>query len=250
MGRRDWLDDAPAYLAGGGAVETVTIETTNWARSPERHEGGTPNFVGAVALAEASMVLTELFGTGAVEAHETVLRRRLLAGLEPLDGVRALQIWPDTAETVGIVAFEVQGHEAGLVAACLSGEYAVGLRDGKFCAHPLLARLNCGQGALRASFGLGTTIDDIDRLIEALTQYLRKGPVIATRAMNGGSFLKMTSASHRSPRSTWQTLACRPPPSVVEDPFGEQEAAIRPRLARGHDGKNLLGAGVEILSSQ
>jgi selenocysteine lyase/cysteine desulfurase len=176
VGRRDWLDDAPAYLAGGGAVETVTIETTNWARSPERHEGGTPNFVGAVALAEASLVLTELFGSGAVEAHETVLRRRLLAGLEPLEGVRALRIWPDAAEAVGIVAFEVQGHEAGLVAACLSGEYAVGLRDGKFCAHPLLARLNCGQGALRASFGLGTTVDDIDRLIEALTQYLHKGP--------------------------------------------------------------------------
>jgi selenocysteine lyase/cysteine desulfurase len=176
VGRRDWLDESPAYLAGGGAVESVTIERTDWARSPERHEGGTPNFVGAVALAEASLVLTELFASGAVEAHEKVLRRRLLAGLGPLEGVRALQIWPDAAEAVGIVAFEVQGHEAGLVAACLSGEYGVGVRDGKFCAHPLLARLNYGQGALRASFGLGTTIDDIDRLIAALTQYLQHGP--------------------------------------------------------------------------
>jgi selenocysteine lyase/cysteine desulfurase len=176
VGRRDWLDEAPAYLAGGGAVESVTIERTSWARSPERHEGGTPNFVGAVALAEASLVLTELFASGAAEAHETVLRRRLLAGLLRLEGVRALQIWPDAAEAVGIVAFEVEGHEAGLVAACLSGEYGVGVRDGKFCAHPLLARLNCGQGALRASFGLGTTTDDIDRLIEALTQYLQHGP--------------------------------------------------------------------------
>jgi selenocysteine lyase/cysteine desulfurase len=176
VGRRDWLDDAAAYLAGGGAVESVTIEKTNWARSPERHEGGTPNFVGAVALAEASLVLAELFSSGAVEAQETVLRKRLLAGLEPLESVRALQIWPDVAEAVGIVAFQVEGHEAGLVAACLSGEYAVGLRDGKFCAHPLLARLNHGEGALRASFGLGTTTDDIDRLIEALTQYLCHGP--------------------------------------------------------------------------
>jgi selenocysteine lyase/cysteine desulfurase len=127
-------------------------------------------------LAEASLVLAELFSSGAVEAQETVLRKRLLAGLEPLESVRALQIWPDVAEAVGIVAFQVEGHEAGLVAACLSGEYAVGLRDGKFCAHPLLARLNHGEGALRASFGLGTTTDDIDRLIEALTQYLRHGP--------------------------------------------------------------------------
>jgi selenocysteine lyase/cysteine desulfurase len=176
VGRRDWLDEAPAYLAGGGAVESVTIEQTNWARSPERHEGGTPNFVGAVALAEASLVLTELFSSGAIEAHEKVLRQRLLAGLEALEGVRPLHIWPDAAEAVGIVAFEVEGHEAGLVASCLSGEYAVGLRDGKFCAHPLLARLNYGQGALRASFGLGSTTDDIDRLIDGLTQYLHHGP--------------------------------------------------------------------------
>lgn len=175
-GRRDWLDQAPAYLAGGGAVENVTIEKTNWAPSPERHEGGTPNLVGAVALAEASLVLGELFRSGAVTAHDAALRRRLLAGLEALDGVRALQIWPDTSEAIGIVAFEVEGHEPGLVAACLASEYGVGVRDGKFCAHPLMAHLGCSQGALRASFGLGSTNDDVDRLIEALTNYLDQGP--------------------------------------------------------------------------
>ena len=50
------------------------------------------------------------------------------------------------------------------------------MRDGKFCAHPLLARVNDGRGALRASFGLGSTTDDIDRLVQALTSYLRHGP--------------------------------------------------------------------------
>jgi len=40
VGRRDWLDEAPAYLAGGGAVESVAVDKTNWALSPERHEGG------------------------------------------------------------------------------------------------------------------------------------------------------------------------------------------------------------------
>ncbi|MGP8207877.1 MAG: aminotransferase class V-fold PLP-dependent enzyme [Acidimicrobiales bacterium] len=175
-GRRDWLDQAPPYLAGGGAVENVTIDKTDWALSPERHEGGTPNFVGAVALAEATVVLTGLVQSGVLEAHETALRRRLLAGLEPLGAVRPLRIWPDSTDAVGIVAFEVRGHEAGLVAACLSSEHAVGVRDGKFCAHPLIARVNDGRGALRASFGAGTTTDDIDRLIEALGDYVHHGP--------------------------------------------------------------------------
>lgn len=74
------------------------------------------------------------------------------------------------------MAFEVQGHEAGLVAAYLSGEHGVGVRDGKFCAHPLLARVSDSRGALRASFGLGSTTDDIERLVQALTDYLRHGP--------------------------------------------------------------------------
>src|SRR5215218_1423138 len=31
VGRRDWLDAAPAYLAGGGAVQQVSLEETSWA---------------------------------------------------------------------------------------------------------------------------------------------------------------------------------------------------------------------------
>jgi hypothetical protein len=40
----------------------------------------------------------------------------------------------------------------------------------------LLARVNDGRGPLRASFGLGSTTDDIDRLVQALTGYLHHGP--------------------------------------------------------------------------
>ncbi len=92
VGRRDWLDSAPAYLPGGGAVERVTIAATEWAPAPPRHEGGTPNLLGAVALAEASVVLAELGKQGAIEAHEAALRERLLIGLASLEGIRLLRI--------------------------------------------------------------------------------------------------------------------------------------------------------------
>ncbi|MGH8919963.1 MAG: aminotransferase class V-fold PLP-dependent enzyme, partial [Actinomycetes bacterium] len=52
IGRRDWLDAAPAYLAGGGAVREVTRDTAEWAPAPHRHEAGTPNVLGAAALAQ------------------------------------------------------------------------------------------------------------------------------------------------------------------------------------------------------
>jgi selenocysteine lyase/cysteine desulfurase len=177
VGRRDWLDEAPAYLAGGGAIERVTVEHTEWAAAPARHEGGTPNAIGAIALAEASLVLDELITDGSIREHEDALRGRLVAGLRSLEEVRQLRIWEDSAEAVGVVAFEVMGHDAGLVAAYLASEHAIGVRAGKFCAHPLIERINSGRSALRASVGIGTTCEDVDRLIAGLKTYLRSAPI-------------------------------------------------------------------------
>jgi selenocysteine lyase/cysteine desulfurase len=182
VGRRDWLDAAPAYLAGGGAVREVTAEATQWAAAPARHEAGTPNVLGAAALAKACDTLA---GVGADElaAHEAALRDRLVNGLARYPEVSVLRIWddghvwPESADPIGVVAFTITGHEPGLVAAYLSAEHAIGVRDGRFCAHPLLARLGLGAGgALRASFGIGSTSADVDRLLAAIDQLLTIGP--------------------------------------------------------------------------
>jgi selenocysteine lyase/cysteine desulfurase len=80
---------------------------------------------------------------------------------------------------VGIVSFAVAGRDSADVAAELAREHGIGVRDGLFCAHPLARRLlseaaartghrNLPPTALRASIGLGSTIDHIDRLLSAL----------------------------------------------------------------------------------
>jgi len=174
IGRRDWLDEGPAYLAGGGAVASVTVSSTEWVAAPHRHEGGSPNVLGAAALAAACDALAAL-PAGALETHERALRTRLVEGLSALPGVRVLRIWADSAEPTGVVSFTVAGHDPGLVAAVLSAEHGIGLRDGRFCAHPLLARLGAPGGALRASVGVGSTSADVDRLLTALGSYLSDG---------------------------------------------------------------------------
>jgi selenocysteine lyase/cysteine desulfurase len=186
VGRRDWLDTAPAYLAGGGAVEEVTVAETTWAPAPHRHEGGSPNVLGAVALAAACDALAAL-PEDALAAHERALRERLVAGLTGLRGVRVLRIWADSAEPTGVVSFTVDGADPGLVAAFLSAEHGIGVRDGRFCAHPLLARLGVPGGALRASVGVGSTLADVDRLLTALHEYVTTGPQ-AEYARVGGRF--------------------------------------------------------------
>lgn len=171
-GRADWLDAAPPYLAGGGAVLNVTVDDVAWATGARRHEAGTPNLAGAVALATALDALAEL----PLEAYEAALRGALLDGLEAIDGVRTLRIWSDADDAIGTVAFVVDGHAPGLVGAYLSAEHGIGLRDGRFCAHPLLERLDLPDGALRASFGIGSRGADATRLVEAIARLVAEGP--------------------------------------------------------------------------
>ena len=136
----------------------------------------------AAALAKACEELATV-GGAALAAHEEALRQRLLAGLATLPEVSILRIWAqdkNTAETedcIGVVSFTVAGYHAGWIAAYLSAEHGIGVRDGRFCAHPLLARLGLGaDGAVRASFGVGSTSADVDRLVAALRTLLSKGP--------------------------------------------------------------------------
>ncbi len=174
VGRRDWLDTGTPYLAGGGAVRDVRTDRTLWQPAPARHEAGSPNVIGAIALAEACEVLSGL-PAGALDAHEQELRTRLVEGLDALDGVRVVRIWPDSTDPVGVVTFTVADHDPGLVAAYLSAEHGIGVRDGRFCAHPLLAHLGASTGAVRASVGVGTSSEAVDRLLGALAQYLDGG---------------------------------------------------------------------------
>jgi selenocysteine lyase/cysteine desulfurase len=217
IGRRDWLEAAPPYLAGGGAVREVRLGETEWAGAPARHEAGTPNVIGAVALAAACRAVAAL-GPDAVRAHESALVRRLTEGLTGIDGVRTLRLWPsgsaadcgdldredldcgrndldrsdrDDLDRIGVVTFIVDGYPAALVAQYLSAEHGIGVRDGRFCAHPLLARFSAdgvtADGAgVRASLGLGSRAEDVDRLLAALASLRARGPAWTYAAPEAG----------------------------------------------------------------
>ncbi|HYQ76961.1 aminotransferase class V-fold PLP-dependent enzyme [Cellulomonas sp.] len=184
VGRRDWLDAGTPYLAGGGAVRDVRTDRTLWQPAPARHEGGSPNVLGAVALAEACDALSAL-PAGALVEHEQALRERLVDGLAAIPGARVLRLWSDSTDPVGVVAFTLGDHDSGLVAAYLSAEHGIGVRDGRFCAHPLLARVGVTGGAIRASVGVGTTTETVDRLLAGLRAYVGDGPAASYEVVDG-----------------------------------------------------------------
>ena len=184
IGRRDWLDTGIPYLAGGGAVRRVRPEGTEWHDGPARHEAGSPNVIGAIALAAACEALAALDPAEAT-AHEGALRRRLVTGLEAIDRVSVVRVWHDAVDPVGVVTFNVTGYDPGLVAAYLSAEHGIGVRDGRFCAHPLLGRLGFDAGAVRASVGVGTAGEEVERLVAAVRQLVEQGPTARYDVVDG-----------------------------------------------------------------
>nr|WP_255670332.1 aminotransferase class V-fold PLP-dependent enzyme [Aeromicrobium wangtongii] len=171
VGRRDWLDVSEPHLAGGGAVRQVTTGSVEWTTAPARHEAGTPNLIGATALATAAAELSAL-PEDAWREHENRLHRRLAEGVAALPGIDVARVWSDSAAPIGVVTFRLAGTDPALLAAFLAAEHGVSVRDGRFCAHPLLDRLGWGEGAVRASIGVGTTEEDVDRLLAGLTAWV------------------------------------------------------------------------------
>ena len=196
---RALLRDVEPMLAGGGAVTYVTLEDVAWAPLPDRLEAGSPNVIGAVSMAVAAAALQEV-GLDHVAAHERRLLAYLHGRLDDLPHVKQLTLWDGAGvDRLGVCTFTLDGIDHALAAAALSAEHAIGVRHGCFCAHPYIAhllgislsdrhmigeRLRRGEhhsipGAVRASFGIGTTIEHIDRLVDALAELSERGPRLA-----------------------------------------------------------------------
>lgn len=193
IGPCDWLATGRPYLAGGGAVEFVRIGDVQWAALPDRHEAGSPNVLGAVALGVACDALRTA-GMGSLTGQEDALAAQLRAGLARVPGLRTYSMWP-YASRIGVVPFTIEGIGYAELAAVLAAEYGIATRHGCFCAHPLVTKLlgltaseaaviaaarRVGApvavpGMVRASLGLGTTMDDVLMLVTALDVITSRG---------------------------------------------------------------------------
>ncbi len=181
-GRADWLEAAEPYLVGGGATASVTAEGATWTGGPGRHEGGSPNVIGAIAVAAACSALAA--HRADIALYEHALAERLRRGLEAVPGVRTHSVFGPGGDRVAVVAFTVDGVDSSLVSTALSVEHGIGVRDGKFCAHLLVDALLSDapeltpRTAVRASLGLANRPEHVDRLVKAVATIAADGPAL------------------------------------------------------------------------
>jgi cysteine desulfurase/selenocysteine lyase len=166
FGRAELLDALPPFRTGGSMIVTVTMEGADYLPSPQRFEAGTQPVSQAVALAEAVRYLSAI-GLDRIEEREDELAQRMIAGLEPIDGIRI--IGPAAGiPRAGLVSFDVEGVHAHDVGQYLDAQ-GIAVRVGHHCAQPLHRRLGL-TASTRASAYVYTTADEVDRFIAAVAQ--------------------------------------------------------------------------------
>ena len=190
IGRKDTFEKGEPEYRGGGTIEIVTIDHVEWSGAPERDEAGSPNVVGAVALAAAIKALNQI-GMDVVADHEAELTAYALERLKPIAGI---EIYGETdvatvRDRLGVVPLNIKGLSHFLVAAILGSEWGIGVRNGCFCAHPYLLHLmglspedsnrvreeilandrHDMPGLVRISFGMYNTAAEVDVIVQALT---------------------------------------------------------------------------------
>ena len=116
VGRRDTFAQGVPDYVGGGTVETVTATGMTWAEPPDRDEAGSPNVVGAVAMAAALEAL-DAIGMEAIAAHEAELTAHALRRLADVPGLRLYgDADPDRAAgRLGVIPFALAGRSHVLV---------------------------------------------------------------------------------------------------------------------------------------
>jgi len=164
-GKLDLLRAMPPFLGGGSMIRKVTRAGTTYADVPARFEAGTPAIAQAVGLGAALEWLDTELGMDAVRGHEERIADYTLARLAEVPGLKVFGP-PRGAGRLGPVSFEIDGIHAHDVSEILD-RHGIAVRAGHHCAQVLMERLGVAATA-RASFGVYTTTEEIDRLVDGL----------------------------------------------------------------------------------
>jgi cysteine desulfurase / selenocysteine lyase len=162
--RHELLAEMPPFMGGGSMIRRVTKAETTWADPPARFEAGTPAIAQAIGLAAALRWLDSL-GMDAAAAHDREITSYALGRLTEVPGLRVFGP-PPSPTRLGPISFELEGVHGHDVAEILD-RHGVAVRAGHHCAQPLMDRLGVPATA-RASFGIYTVAEEIDRLIGGL----------------------------------------------------------------------------------
>lgn len=192
IGPKEFFDRDFPYQIGGGNLPYITKKLEIKRFYTERaHDPGTPNAMGAIAIAQAIEVL-EKIGREKIAEYEHFLVDYTFQKLQNIPGVI---LYISGSSLAHVIPFDLEGFEGYLVAEILAQEYGIGLRSGAFCTYEYIRKLKnisdqkdqeiaqevergitCNiPTIIRASFAVYNTLADCDSFVEAISQITANG---------------------------------------------------------------------------
>lgn len=166
--KEDFLDRLEPLSFGGGMIDDVSLSGYELTKGYERFEGGTPNIAGVIGLGRAIDYLKKI-GMDKITDHEAKLTERLLEGLLE---IRRVEIYGslNLKERIGVVSFNIKGLNPHDVALMLDEASNIMVRSGHHCCMPLMKYFGLKEGAVRVSFYLYNTEEEVDTFLETVKE--------------------------------------------------------------------------------
>ena len=166
-GKEEWLERMPPYQGGGEMIESVTFEKTVFQSLPFKFEAGTPDYIATHGLAVALDYVNDI-GLENISSHERELTSYCMEQMRSIDGIA---LFGTSEHKDAVVSFLVGGiHHLDM--GTLLDRLGIAVRTGHHCAQPVMQRYGI-QGAVRASFAMYNTREEIDALVEGVRRVSR-----------------------------------------------------------------------------
>ena len=166
-GKKEWLDQMPPYQGGGEMIETVSFEKTTFNQLPYKFEAGTPNYVGAIALAEAIRYVQSI-GTDSISDYENSLLQYATERINSIEGLRQIGTAEKRASLISFVADCAHPFDIGTIL----DKLGIAVRTGTHCTEPIMQHFGI-PGTIRASFSFYNTVEEIDALYNGLQRAIK-----------------------------------------------------------------------------
>ena len=187
IGLKKTFNYYPPDILGGGIVYMVRDDGQVYLDTPEKNEPGTPNFFGAVAMAQAIKDM-ETIGFRTIEENEKNIFSRLLQGMKSIDNIRLYGDCKNIDDRLGIMVFNIDWMSYEEVGERLANIRGIAVRQGGFCAHPYTRRLlgindkdldeyigkNGIPGMVRVSLGIYNTEKEVDIFLDTIEYICRR----------------------------------------------------------------------------
>ena len=151
------------FIGGGDMIREVHRDRVIYNGGPMMFEAGTPGIVQMIGLGVALEYIMDL-GMPQIAAYEAKLRDY---AQQRLDDLNWLQTHGNTADKGAIFSFTLSGAAHAHDVSTILDKKGVAVRAGQHCAGPLMDHLGL-TASCRASFAVYNTLEEVDRLVEAL----------------------------------------------------------------------------------